>query len=320
MKKNFKAIVAIFLTCIFVFGGGIFLLNKQKASEKFTQVFAFGDSYSDNGQAKKISAQIMESSNRPDDAFLKPSKEDGLYWEGRYSNGHTAVEVLAENLDVPLVNYATGGATTGEKNYTEWMDHLGNTGVLGQIEKFENSLKEGKADPDALYFIFASANDYFLFMDYSLPGKVEDVADKAVDNINTAIKRLNSLGAEKFFVVNSSDLSLVPYEITTNRTESAEAFVKCVNKKLPESIKELQKNSNIKIMMFDLPKISDDIIKNPSKYGLVVLDKEAQSTYPEVKPVNANPEQYYFWDEWHYTSTVHKILGEKMYDKVKMFK
>ncbi|MDZ4941376.1 SGNH/GDSL hydrolase family protein, partial [Clostridium perfringens] len=159
---------------------------------------------------------IMASANRPDDAYLKPSDE--LYWKGRYSNGPTAVEVLAENLGVQLVNYATGGATSGEKNYSEWMDPLGNTGVLGQIEKFENSLKEGKADPDALYFIFASANDYFSFMDYSLPGTVEDVADKAVDNINNAIKRLVTLGAKNFFVVNSSDLSLVPYEITSNRT------------------------------------------------------------------------------------------------------
>lgn len=318
MKKNFKFKVAILFTCIFVISGGIYLLNKEKASEKFTQVFAFGDSYSDSGQAKKISTQIMASANRPDDAYLKPSDE--LYWEGRYSNGPTAVEVLSEKLGIPLVNYATGGATTGEKNYSEWMDHLGNTGVLGQIEKFENSLKEGKADPDALYFIFASANDYFTFMDYSLPGTVEEVADKAVDNINDAIKRLSTLGAKKFFVVNSSDLTLVPYEITTNRTESAEVFVKRVNKKLPESIKELQKNSKIKIMMFDLPTISDNIVKNPSKYGLVELAKEAQSTYPEVKPANANPEQYYFWDEWHYTATVHKILGEEMYDKVKMFK
>ncbi|MGL4106852.1 SGNH/GDSL hydrolase family protein [Clostridium sp. LP20] len=317
MKKN-KFMVAIIVICVFVISGGIYLLNKEKASEKFTQVIAFGDSYSDNGQAKEISAQIMKSANRPEDAYLKPSDE--LYWQGRYSNGPTAVEGLAKSLDVPLVNYATGGATTGEKNYSEWMDHLGNTGVLGQIKKFENTLKDGKADPDALYFIFASANDYFTFMDYSLPGKVEEVADKAVDNINDGIKRLATLGAKKFFVVNSSDLTLVPYEITNNRTESAEAFVKQMNKKLPESIKELQKNSEIKIMMFDLPKVSDNIVKNPSKYGLVELEKEAQSTYPEVKPASDNPEEYYFWDEWHYTETVHKILGEEMYDKVKMFK
>ncbi|WP_404814342.1 SGNH/GDSL hydrolase family protein [Clostridium tagluense] len=209
MKKNPKFIFTILVICIFIFSGIIYLLSKEKVSEKFTQVFAFGDSYSDNGQAKKVSAQIMASTNKPSDAYLKPS--DKLYWKGRYSNGPTSVEVLAEKLGVPLIDYATGGATTGEKNYSKWMDYLGNTGVLGQIEKFEKNLKSGKAYPDALYFIFASANDYFLFMDYSLPGTVENVSDKAVANINTAVKRLEKLGAKKFLVVNSSDLSLVPY-------------------------------------------------------------------------------------------------------------
>ncbi|GCD10878.1 SGNH/GDSL hydrolase family protein [Clostridium tagluense] len=318
MKKNSKFIFTILVICIFIFSGIIYLLSKEKVGEKFTQVLAFGDSYSDNGQAKKVSAQIMASTNKPSDAYLKPS--DKLYWKGRYSNGPTSVEVLAEKLGVPLIDYATGGATTGEKNYSKWMDYLGNTGVLGQIEKFEKNLKSGKADPDALYFIFASANDYFLFMDYSLPGTVENVADKAVANINTAVKRLEKLGAKKFLVVNSSDLSLVPYEITNNRTKSAEVFVNHMNKKLPETIKELQKNSNIKIMMFDLPKISENIMKNPSQYGLVELNKACQSTYPKIKPAHDNAEQFYFWDEWHFTAVVHKIFGEKMYDQVRMFK
>ncbi|KGM92946.1 thermolabile hemolysin [Clostridium botulinum] len=318
MKKKFVFMVTIILTCIVVFGGIKYLTSRKKISEKITQVVAFGDSYSDNGQAKKISTQIMADPNRPKEAYLKPS--DKLYWNGRYSNGNTAVEVLSQKLSVPLTNYATGGATTGEKNYSDWTDYLGNTGVLGQIEKFKKSLKTDNADPDALYFIFASANDYFKFMDYSMPGKIENVADNAVNNINTAVKKLAGLGAKKFFVVNSSDLTLVPYEIANNRTKSAEAFVSRVNKKLPESLKELQKNLNVKIMMFDLPKVSEKIMKNPSKYGLVELKKECQSTYPKVKPACANQDQYYFWDEWHYSRAVHKILGGEMYSKVKIFK
>ncbi|ACT33708.1 MULTISPECIES: SGNH/GDSL hydrolase family protein [Clostridium] len=318
MKKKFVFMFTIILTVIIVFTGTKYLKSRKKISEKITQVVAFGDSYSDNGQAKKISAQIMDNPNRPKEAYLKPS--DKLYWNGRYSNGNTAVEVLAKKLDVPLTNYATGGATTGEKNYCQWMDYLGDTGLLGQVEKFKKSLKTDNADSHTLYFIFASANDYFKFMDYSMPGKIENIADKAVDNINTAVKKLAGLGAKKFFVVNSSDLSLVPYEITNNRTKSAEAFVNGVNKKLPESLKELQKNLNIKIMMFDLPKISDKIMKNPSKYGLVELKKECESTYPKIKPACNNQDQYYFWDEWHYSRAVHKILGEEMYSKVKMFK
>ena len=318
MKRSFKSIITILLVCSFIFSGIWYVTAKDKTKGEFTQVFAFGDSYSDNGEAKKISTEIVNEKDSPDGAYIKPSDE--LYWNDRYSNGPTTVEVLAKKLDVNLTNYATGGATTGKENYSTWMDHLGDTGMLGQIEKFEKSLNGAKADPEALYFIFASANDYFLFMDYSRPGTVEGIADKAVTNIDTAVKRLSSLGAKKFFVVNSSDLSLVPYENTTNRTDSAKAFVERVNKKLPQTMNKLQKDLNISIMLFDHTKISDKITKNPEKYGLVELSKECQSTYPKVKPACENPDQYYFWDEWHFSRVVHETFGEEMYNKVKNFK
>jgi phospholipase/lecithinase/hemolysin len=318
VKKNVKSIVTILLVCSFVFSGIWYVTAKDKTKGEFTQVFAFGDSFSDNGEAKKISTEIVHSKDCPDGAYIKPSDE--LYWNDRYSNGPTAVEVLAKKLDLNLTNYATGGATTGKENYSNWMDHLGYTGVLGQIEKFEKSLNGAKADPDALYFIFASGNDYFLFMDYSHPGKIEDVADKAVENINTAVEKLSKLGAKNFFVVNSSDLSLVPYEIANNRTDSSKAFMERVNKNLPESMNNLQNDLNVSIMLFDITKVSDNIIKNPQKYGLVELSKECQSTYPKVKPAHENPDQYFFWDEWHPGRVAHKIFGEEMYNELKNFK
>lgn len=318
VKKTLKNIISLILICSFVFVGIGYAEGKDKVNEEFTQVFAFGDSYSDSGEAKRISTEIVKDPNSPDGAYIKPSDE--LYWEDRYSNGPTAVEVLAENLEIDITNYATGGATSGKENYSKWMDHLGDTGLLGQIEKFEESLDGEKADPDALYFIFASANDYYLFMDYSLPGTIEEVADKAVENLNTAVEKLAKLGAKKFFIVNSSDLSLVPYEITTDRTESAEKFVEIVNKDLPKTMKKLQKGLKVSIMVFDITKVSDKIVKNPEKYGLVELSQECQSTYPEVKPARKNPEEYYFWDEWHFSSVVHEIFGDEMYDKAKKFK
>lgn len=306
----------------FAFSQVVYASNKEKIVKKkpikqITQVIAFGDSYSDSGEAKRITTEIVNDPNCPEGAYIKPS--DDLYWEGRYSNGFTSVEVLAKKLGVKLTNYAVGGATSGKENYSEWMDYLGYTGLLGQIGRFEESLDGDKADPDALYFIFASANDYYLFMDYSMPGKVEDVADKAVENINTAVKSLAKLGAKKFFVVNSSDLSLVPYEITSERTDSAKAFVKRVNRTLPKTLKKLRKDLNISIMVFDHTKVSKKIMHHPERYGLVELSQECQSTYPEVKPAHENPDQYYFWDEWHFTRAVHEIFGEAMYNKAKKF-
>lgn len=309
MKKNIKLMFLFALSFSF-----LFIFTKTSYAATVTQVIAFGDSYSDNGQAKKISSEIVHASNKPKGAYEKPSAK--LYWQGRYSNGNTAVEVMAKKLGVPLTNYATGGATTGKYNYSDWMDYLGNTGVLGQINQFKNSLNGKKADPKALYFIFASANDYFKFIDYEMPGKVEAIADEAVDNIKTDVRELSKLGAKNFFVVNSSDLTLVPYEITMHRTELARRFTQTVNENLPKALEPLESYSDVSITIFDMPKISDEIFKNKDRYGLTNLNDPCQATYPEVKPAKLNSNEYYFWDEWHYTSTIHKILGEKMYESL----
>lgn len=309
MKKNIKLMFLAALSFSF-----LFIFTETSYAATISKVVAFGDSYSDNGEAKRITSEIVKAPNRPEAAYEKPSAE--LYWQGRYSNGNTAVEVLSQKLGVPLTDYATGGATTGQGNYSDWMDYLGNTGVLGQIDKFKESLNGEKADSEALYFIFASANDYFKFVDYEMPGKVEAVADEAVDNIKIAVRELSKLGAKNFFVVNSSDLTLVPYEITMHRTNEAGKFTQIVNENLPEALKQLETYSDISITIFDMPKASDEIVKNKDKYGLTNLQDACQATYPEVKPAELNSSQYYFWDEWHYTSTVHKILGEKMFEEV----
>lgn len=289
--------------------------NTTKISKtNLTQVIAFGDSYSDNGGANRCSTEIVNSENAPEAAFIKPGE---VYWKNRYSNGKTAVEILAEQLNVFLTNFATGGATTGESNYSAWMDTLKNSGLLGQITEFEESLAGKQADFEALYFIFASANDYYYFMDFELPGKIEAVADQAVDNLKTAVRRLANLGAKKIFVVNSSDLTLVPYEISMNHEKEAAAFRDYVNNKLPQEMNILSELLEVTIQVFDMKKASDEIVKNAKDYGLSILDKPCQPTYPEIKTANTEEDSYYFWDEWHYTRAVHKILGEKMYNELK---
>lgn len=283
------------------------------AKEGLTQIIAFGDSYSDNGSANRISSELYESGKVPQ-AVVKPGT---AYWNNRYSNGITAVEVLADQLKLPLTDYATGGAMTGETNYSGWMDVMGGSGVLGQIDRFEQSLDGKQADPDALYFIFASANDYFYFMDYELPGRIEAVADEAADQIKMAVRRLSRLGARKFFVVNSSDLTLVPYVIAMGQEAAAASFRDYFNSRLPQDMEELSGLLEVTVQVFDMKKASDEIMEHADRYGLKVLDQPCQPTYPEVKSKHEEEDSYYFWDEWHYTRAVHKILGEKMFQELK---
>ncbi|OGT47358.1 MAG: hypothetical protein A3F17_03675 [Gammaproteobacteria bacterium RIFCSPHIGHO2_12_FULL_41_15] len=66
------------------------------------RVVSFGDSLSDNGNIFRYSLQIL------------PAKTG--YWFGRFSNGYVWVEILANQLNVPLTNYSEGGASSKPVN------------------------------------------------------------------------------------------------------------------------------------------------------------------------------------------------------------
>ncbi|MGV2829620.1 nucleoside hydrolase [Myxosarcina sp. GI1(2024)] len=217
------------------------------SDESISQIYAFGDSYSDDGRSLEISTEAVNA-GVPDAFILPADPELGLYdAEGRWTNGETAVEVLAQNLGVGLTNYAVGGAKSGNGNYYSWLDSVRDTGVFGQIDQF-TSESSGTADPDALYFIFASANDFFEYADFGLPGTVEELAAQTVENIADSVTELAELGAEQFLVVNSSDLDILPGVIEFGQAEEAELFVDEVNSLLPQELASLEAELDVDLL------------------------------------------------------------------------
>lgn len=317
MKKIFRNVLTGLLVSSFALTSAGTVSAQEVRKEGISKIVAFGDSASDSGEAYAVSKEILALPEVPEGAFLKPGT---VYWENRYSNGKSAIEVLAEMMDKKLTNYATGGATSGYKNYTPWMDTIAYTGVLGQIDKYEKSLNGQKADPNALHFIMVGANDYSEFLDYELEGTIEGVADTVVANMAIAIRDLAELGAEKFLISNSIDLTLTPYEIREGRTDAAKAYTERVNTTLPDVLADLEKELNVDITEFDAAKVMGDIAKNPQKHGIRFVGVEAQPTYPEIKPAKTNADEYFSWDEWHFSRVTHRVIGEAMYALAKNIK
>lgn len=280
---------------------------------QISQIFGFGDSYSDNSESMEISKEIVSLPTPITGAGILPSDpKNKLYWDGRWSNGPTAVEDLAADLHVKLTDYAVGGAKSGKDNYYDWINKYKDTGVLGQVAWFKESLGGQKADPNALYFIFISANDYFQHMDNTLPGTIKELSGQTVQNIETTVKELSGLGAKNFMVVNCTDLSVVPWEVISSRTDAAKEYTTDVNTELPGDLKNLGTMLNVKITMFDHTAVSKMIRSDPAKYGIKEINKPFERTYPDIVIGQDNPDQYYFWDEWHPTKVVHKIVGDEM--------
>lgn len=316
MHKKFNKVIAT--TILTTSALGMVGFTQAPAKEPaFSKLVAFGDSMSDNGSANAISTTVVESGKYPT-SFIKPGE---LYWQNRYSNGFTAIEVASILAKLPLENYATGGATSGYHNYTDWMDSLGQSGILGQIDKYAATLKGEEAD-DALYFILAGANDYCMYTDFNFDTTtVGEVAATTIENFETAIRKLADLGAEDIVLSYAHDVSTMPYEITSGRVEIAKEYTETVNSVLPTLTKALEKELDVEITTFDITKVTDDITKHPKKYGFTEFVNVIQPTWPEVLPaVTENVESYMYFDEWHPSAKMHKILGEELYKTIKNIK
>ena len=107
----------------------------------YDQVVVFGDSNVDNGNLAAAAAKLGIVVNPPPN------------YGGRNNNGPVVVEYLANDLGIPLQDYAFSGATTGS-GVTSGL--IVNT--LSQITNYLGA-NGGKADPNALYVYWAGSND-----------------------------------------------------------------------------------------------------------------------------------------------------------------
>jgi phospholipase/lecithinase/hemolysin len=101
----------------------------QQTRPKY-DLFVFGDSLSDIGNLFEKTAGLVPSSSR--------------YFEGRFSNGPLAVEILAEALGLPSsrsTNFAIGGARTDRTNVGD-IGPIQFGGLLDEIDQFTAQAKD----------------------------------------------------------------------------------------------------------------------------------------------------------------------------------
>ncbi|WP_300727555.1 SGNH/GDSL hydrolase family protein [Pseudomonas sp.] len=278
----------------------------------YDHLYAFGDSYSDNGAGQVFTQSL--ATQKVKEAQVLPGP---LYWKGRWSNGPTAVESLADALNTPLTDYAIGGAKSGNGNYYAWMSPARDTGVSGQIADHLNAASTHKADPNALYFIFISANDFFEWADFSHPEPIAVLSQNSVANIQQAVETLIAAGARHMMVVGTTDLSHVPAVVQGNQIGNASEYQQALEEKLPGMLKTLANKHHVNLSYFDHLAFSNALRAAPAAAGLKDLDTPCQATYPQVMPVCEQPDTHYYWDEWHPTRTVHALAAQAMLETLK---
>lgn len=269
------------------------LPTAAKAASLSTQhidaIYVFGDSLSDTGNSFDVTG-------------IPPSPP---YSQGRFSNGKIWVEYLADELGLTSnrqTNFAFGGATTGTDN-TLIPGVQGLPGLQQQIESF--TAVNTSADSNALYTIWAGANDY-------LGNGVTDPTIP-VANLSTAVSSLSAVGVKNIMVVNLPDLGKLPGTRGSQNAAGLDALTEAHNSLLAANLNFLsQQNPDLNIIPLDVNGLVSRAIAAPGEFGF----ENVEDSCLTLSSICPNQKEYLFWDDIHPTTDAHKLVGELAYSNV----
>ncbi|KAF9608556.1 hypothetical protein IFM89_009922 [Coptis chinensis] len=262
-------------------------------------LFIFGDSLIDNGN----------NNNLP--SFAKANYYPyGIDFNGgptgRFSNGLTMVDGIAQLLGLPLIpahSQASGDEMLHGVNYASaaagilditGRNFVGRIPFNQQIKNFENTLDQitdnlgaddaAQAIARCLFFIGMGSNDYlnnYLLPNYPTRNQYngQQYANLLIQQYTQQLTRLYNLGARRFILSGLGLMGCIP-----------SILAQSPNSQCSQEVNQLilPFNTNIKAMMNDLSTslpgskfiyvdiyrmFNEDIVKNPGAYGLRVIDR-----------------------------------------------
>lgn len=257
------------------------------SEQNFEQVYVFGDSLSDVGNVFNATGGIYPPS---------PS-----YFEGRLSNGPLWVEYLTPKLEANSTNFAYAGSSTGIGNAV--FPALPLPGLLTQVSSFTQA--NPQAEPNALYTVWAGANDYLF-------GGVTDPTGP-VGNLSTAVTSLYATGARNIMVANLPDLGKLPAtRVDIQVSNSLDALTEAHNFNLATTLDSLSQLPDINIISLDVNSLFDEAIAAPTEFNLTNVTDSC------LLVRCTNPDEYLFWDEYHPTTATHKLVAGLAYSALEI--
>lgn len=339
----------LLLSLIAILFGNLLFLSTSYANE-IDKIIVFGDSLSDNGNIYSLSKKFHDKIHM---IPLVPKKPP--YYEGRFTNGQVWVEYLAQQFNVPLVDYAYGGS---------WAEPFRKSGLFfpfslsSQVDMYAAANVTDYETDKHLYVFWTGANDY-----------VHDRTDhEAATNSTVGSIRKNVewliyyYNIKNVLVIGLPDLSIAPEVIADGpeEVESLREITKMHNQKLFTMLDELRElYPDVTIVAGDPTNYTDDVLTNPAKYGFkntseacyggaywfralnafknnaeleaakksridIMGSRDLRVAYMAGKisdqsPVDltcADPDTYMFWDQLHPTTKVHRMISQRLFDKL----
>jgi outer membrane lipase/esterase len=318
----------------------------------FTNMYVLGDSLSDQGNVFHATEYLL--------GIGIPTSEH--YWQGRFADGEVWTGVLANRVGISLepslfkdgtfdydcvadgsdcgTNFADGGARTDynriEFDYTKPhpVPYLGHGGLLPKDEfpwtldtQRQAFASRGTTGPDALYVVFAGANDITDLISmwvgcniYGAPVLCEGRGNKedpeyaipvVINGISDAIATFVAAGARDILVPNMPNMGVIPAippELSALATTLSTQYNEAFNTMLA------QWEGRVNIIPFDTFDLITKVVQDPEAAGFSNATDACYSGFvgpDETGEECLNPDAYVFWDREHPTAAFHAYLAEQ---------
>ncbi len=255
----------------------------------FSQVFMFGDSLSDQGRLFALTNQQFP--------------RDPPHFQGRRSNGHVWIEDLAPRLGLSVTlanNYSVSGATTGIANSNESSLGTDLPGLRDELNQFLGDLNGAPADSNALYIVWAGANDFFLPL-----GSPTAFVAQAMTNLTTVLTSLHTAGARHVLVMNLPDIGITPFGRTSGQSGQLTSLSSVFNTALEDAIAGL----DFDVALVDNFRGLRQIVADPAAFGFT----NVTSSCLNGTTVVGNPDEFLFWDNVHPTAAGHRVIAQMVF-------
>lgn len=276
------------------------------AAQQVDRIVAFGDSYSDQGNAFAL-------------GYANPGVL-AIYPTGRFSGGTNYIDTLSKTLDVPVFNYSIGGALAGTNNTLLCFDPQYGAPVCGKGFQYEVDQFLGVGPQSAVFpttdtsfdesdllTISIGGNDSRLYQ--QLGGSLQLAGPAGAATAAGATAQLNRLVANgtptiSFIAGNTGRLPEVANDPAAQAVRNA--FSLSFNGAMQQTLAGYAANGSI-VHYLDLGLVLDNIIADPAAYG--ITQGLACPGLPSTACLLNSSGYLFYLDGLHLTSDGFKVVA-----------
>ena len=282
---------------------GLFAAAPAAAQDRYSNLFVFGDSLVDSGNARI--ARLSQGGQDPAPPALG-------YFEGRFSNGYNFADYVSLDLFGDPATAFLAGGTNFSVGGAQASERAGDASpsFAEQIATFTAS---GLTfSPDSVVLVTLGGNDVRFQLGQAAMGQAPTLAP-AIDALESGLSSLLGLGARTIIVTGLPDIGQIPVVTRLNNPALSALGTRLsfdLNEAFRGSVSDLSGGmAGANLRFFDLFAYQRAIYADPTAYGLpaTLNTRDACLLVPGAAP---GCDGFVYFDTIHPTTQVHRAIAD----------